>query len=309
MKNYISLFYLILICSIIVKEVKSSENFIIAKIDQKIITNFDIKNKILGTLVIAGDEINQQNINNLKKEVLESLIILRLKEIELEKYNFKVSNQNINSFINQLSGNQRDKLKNKYKINNLDYNSLVKEVETELKWRQFIYQSYSKKIKIDEKTLENEIKKIIKLSKIDNNNFEVNLSEIVVYQNNNSNNEIISKIIKEIETNGFGNAALKFSISSSSAEKGKLGWINTKALSKNIENIVKKLKINQISEPIIETNSILFLKLNNKRSLNNQIDVKKLKSDLIQQKQNEMFNLYSRSHLSKLKNNSFIEYK
>ena len=88
-----------------------------------------------------------------------------------------------------------------------------------------------------------------------------------------------------------------------------MGWINTKALSKNIETIVKKLKINQISEPIIETNSILFLKLNNKRSLNNQIDVKKIKSDLIQQKQNEMFNLYSRSHLSKLKNNSFIEYK
>ena len=68
MKNYISLFYLILICSIIVKEVKSSENFIVAKIDQKIITNFDIKNKILGRLVIAGDEINQQNINNLKKK-------------------------------------------------------------------------------------------------------------------------------------------------------------------------------------------------------------------------------------------------
>ena len=62
-----------------------------------------------------------------------------------------------------------------------------------------------------------------------------------------------------------------------------MGWINTKVLSKNIETIVKKLKINQISEPIIETNSILFLKLNNKRSLNNQIDMKKIKSDLIQE--------------------------
>ena len=154
MKNYISLFYLILICSIIVTEVKSSENFIVAKIDQKIITNFDIKNKILGSLVIAGDEINQQNINNLKKEVLESLIILRLKEIELEKYNFKISNQNINSFIDQLSGNQRDKLKNEYKINNLDYNGLVKEVETELKVETIYLSELFKKIKIDEKTRE-----------------------------------------------------------------------------------------------------------------------------------------------------------
>ena len=309
MKNYISLFCLTLICSIIFKEVKSSENFIVAKIDQKIITNFDIKNKILGTLIIAGDEINQQNINNLKKEALESLIILRLKEIELEKFNLKISKQRINSFIAQLSGNQKDKLKNNYIINKLDYNILEREVEIELKWRQFIFQNYSKKIKIDEKALESEIEKIIKLSKVDNNNIEVNLSEIIVYQNNNSNKEIISKIINEIETKGFDNAALKFSISSSSAEKGKLGWINTKALSEKIENIVKNLKINQISEPIIEKNSILFLKLNNKRSLNNQIDVKKIKNNLIQQKQNEMFNLYSRSHLSKLRNNSFIEYK
>ena len=28
-----------------------------------------------------------------------------------------------------------------------------------------------------------------------------------------------------------------------------------------------------------------------------------------EQKKNELFNLYSRSHLSKLKNNSLIEYK
>ena len=34
-----------------------------------------------------------------------------------------------------------------------------------------------------------------------------------------------------------------------------------------------------------------------------------LKKDLIDQKKNELFNLYSRSHLSKLKNTSLIEYK
>ena len=38
------------------------------------------------------------------------------------------------------------------------------------------------------------------------------------------------------------------------------------------------------------------------------IDIDKLKRDLINQK-NELFNLYSRSHLSKLKNTSLIEYQ
>ena len=69
------------------------------------------------------------------------------------------------------------------------------------------------------------------------------------------------------------------------------------------------MKINQVSDPIIETNSILLLKLNGKRELNKDVDLTNLKKKIIQQKQNEMFNLYSNSHLSKSKNKNLIEYK
>ena len=70
------------------------------------------------------------------------------------------------------------------------------------------------------------------------------------------------------------------------------------------------MKPGQVSKPIIQTNSILFIKLNSERILeNNDIDEELLKKNLIRRKQDELFNLYSRSHLSKLKNNSLIEYK
>ena len=69
------------------------------------------------------------------------------------------------------------------------------------------------------------------------------------------------------------------------------------------------MKINQVSDPIIEANSILLLKLNDKRELKKDIDLINLKKKIIQQKQNEMFNLYSNSHLSKSKNKNLIEYK
>ena len=56
-------------------------------------------------------------------------------------------------------------------------------------------------------------------------------------------------------------------------------------------------------------NNILFLKINDKRiSKSENINIVELKNNLINQK-NELFNLYSRSHLSKLKNTSLIEYK
>ncbi len=42
------------------------ENSIVVKIDNQIITNFEIKNKILSTLILSDREINQNNINDVE---------------------------------------------------------------------------------------------------------------------------------------------------------------------------------------------------------------------------------------------------
>ena len=73
-KTILLLFFVILYVSYSGNAKSDSENFILVKIGQKIITNVDVKNKILTTLIIAGQEVNQENINNIKKDALESLI-------------------------------------------------------------------------------------------------------------------------------------------------------------------------------------------------------------------------------------------
>ena len=135
------------------------ETSIIVKIDRKIITNFDVKNKILSTLIIAGDEISQENIDKLKSQTLDSLIFLKLKEIELERFNLKISDQRLNESVNRIARNNKQKLKSDFKNYGLDYNLWMKEIETELKWQQFIYSKYSEKIEIDDSTINEEMKK------------------------------------------------------------------------------------------------------------------------------------------------------
>ena len=281
---------------------------LLLKLEKKIITNFDVKNKIIGSLLISGEEINQKTIDNLKSQSLDNLIILKLKEIELEKFDYIIEKNRINTYLAQLSNNNLEELKKKFSNFNIDFEYLKKEIETELKWQKYIFQRYSKKIQINEKTIDNEVKKVLASNISDDT--EVNLSEILVYQNENiPNEEIIAKIKQEIRENGFEKTALKFSISNLSSEKGGLGWINLNSLSEKIRNIVQAMSINEISEPIIEPNSILFLKMNAKRSVNKNIDKTRLKNSIIQRKQNEMFHLYSKSHLSKLKNKTLIEFK
>lgn len=309
MKHYfVFIFIFLIIATFSEKLIANINNSILVKVDKKIITDFDVKNKILSTLIINEKEVNQSNINNLKEQTLNFLIYLRLKEIELENFNFEINKQNVDSYLKMISKNKPQELKDKFKSYGINYNTFIEEIKIELKWQQFIYKRYSNRIEIDEEQINNEVQKILISQK---NNYEVNLSEIEIFQNNSkSNNEIISQIENEIKNYSFEDAALKFSISNSSSKKGKLGWLNMNVLSDEIKNLINKMNIGEVSKPIFGSNSILFLKLNSKRNTKiNEDDKNKLKNNLIKQKQNEMFNLFSTSHLSKLKNNYFVEYK
>ena len=69
------------------------------------------------------------------------------------------------------------------------------------------------------------------------------------------------------------------------------------------------MQIGQVSDPIKKQDKIIFLKLNDKKISNyTNIDFDKFKNDLLIQKQNELFNLYSNSHISKLRNTNLIQY-
>ena len=124
-----------------------------------------------------------------------------------------------------------------------------------------------------------------------------------------SNLETIALIQDEIKVAGFESAVSKFSISSTSSKSGELGWINSNSLSKEFLKILNKMQKGQVSDPIMKQDKIIFLKLNDKKTSNyTNIDFDKLKNDLLVQKQNELFDLYSNSHLSKLRNTNLIQY-
>ena len=283
-------------------------NKIVLKVENEIITNYEVKNKILTSLVLAGDEITQENINKLKKQALDSLIQNKLKIIELKKYKIKKNNSQINSYLNLVSDNDITKLQDKFKNNNLDYDLFLEEVEIQTKWQNFIYLFYKEKIEINENTVEEELKKIVEN---ENKIQEFNISEIEIITEESANIDQITLELKDkIKNEGFETAALRYSISSSANNKGNLGWISSKSLAREIFEVLKTMDIGQISNPIKRQNSILFLKLVDVRTSKvENLNIDEFKKRIIEQKKNEMFNLYSKSHLSKLKNTVLIEYK
>ena len=285
---------------------KINKNIII-KVGNKIITNFELKNKILSSLIVSNQSINQQNIDKIKKQSIDLLIQKKIKEIELDRFKFKNDPITINKYLNSISLNDIDSLKKKFKDNNVDFNLFLEEVEIQFKWQQLIMNTYSKKIEINNENLIQEINMILKNKK---DIVEFKLSEIEIPINNDNSDKVklndLMNVIKEI---GFEEAALKLSISSTAENRGDLGWISSTSFSKKILKVIQKLRVGEISEPITKQGSFTILKLVDKRQSNvKDLDMEKLKKNLILSKRNELFGLYSQSLLSKLKNTTLIEY-
>lgn len=281
---------------------------IVLKIDNKVVTNFEVKNKILTELLLSNLEVNQSNINNFKSQAVNSLINLKLKEIELEKFTVIFSDADINNYLSAVTKKNLNELKDIFSNNNLDFNLFLNEVKTELKWRQFIYNTYSSRLDVNLDNIDDEVKKILQ------NNSEIiefKLSEIeLILEDINDFETKVSEMKKIIDMIGFESAATKFSTSESKINNGNLGWIKINSLSKEIYSNLKNLEKGDVSEPVINGNTLTLFKLVDKRNIkSNNLDKEELKKRLIDLKKNELFGMYANSHLSKLKNTSLIEYK
>ena len=308
MKKAIVIFVFLFVNFLQINSFAKIENKIIVKVESQIITNLDIKNKIISSLILSNQQINQGNINKIKSQALDSLINLNLKKNELLKYSIKDDNIQINKYLNSVSSNNIELLKNNFKVNNLDFEFYLDEIKTELKWQKLIFNKFDNKINIDVNSINEEVENILRdQSKIE----EFKISEIEVPSKNEKTDKQkiieIQNLIKEI---GFEDTAISYSISSSASNKGDLGWINSTSLSKKIFESINKMKVGDVSNPISSQNSIIFLKLVDKRIMKkNNLNKETLKKRIIAQRKNDLFNLYSRSYLSKIKNTSYIEFK
>lgn len=289
----------------------SYESKIIVKVDNQVITNYDLKNKILTTLVLTNEEINQENINKTKPIVLKSLIDLKIKENEIKKYKINATLIEIQNNLNLLANNDLESFKNKFLSNNLNYQIYKKDLETEIKWRKLIYILYKKKVIIDESEINLQLQKI--LNQKNKINKEYKISELMVsFSDEQDKQKKIQEVNDEINRIGFKKVLLKYNESLNKSNLGDLGWVNSQSLSKNILSEIKNLKINEISKPIIIGNNLLFLKIKNirqnKKAFKDE-DIKDIREQILNSKENQRFTLYSNSHLSKLKNLTNIEYK
>ena len=109
-------------------------------------------------------------------------------------------------------------------------------------------------------------------------------------------------IKSEINSNSFSSAALMYSISNSSKNGGKLGWVKLGSLNSKIKKQILKTKMNEITEPIIIPGGFIILKINNVRKTEIITDIEKEVELVAREVANKQLNQNSIIYFNKIKN-------
>ena len=286
-------------------------NKIIANVGNQIITDLDIEDEIKTMLILNQKKLSQENINEVKNIAVNALIKRSIKKNEILKYKVEdYDEKGLSNYLIQVSkqlNTDREGLKNILETNLINYEIFIDKYKTELKWNNLIYSLYKNQLNINTVEIENELKKSLE-NKIEIVEYE--LSEIEVLFNQKDLNKNLEEIYETIKNSDFITAVKKYSISPSSENDGKMGKLNEKSLSKVYLNELKKLSIGEITNPIRSGESVVILKIDNIKKIGNEeLDLEKIKKEIVLRKRDEKLNLFSRSHLSSVENSILVKFK
>ena len=147
---------------------KSEQYKIIVSINDKIITNLDLKNEI-EILKILNDNPNLKysQIYNL---ALNGLIDSKIKQIETDKNKINIENEIVEKYFEIFLKNSQSKREN---ISEFRINLIKEKIKEDLAWNKLISNLYTWKVNINMNEIESRIDNILKEEKNQNNAKEI----------------------------------------------------------------------------------------------------------------------------------------
>ena len=289
----------------------SYENSIIYKIDNEIITEYDVK-KEANYLRALNPNLKNLDISKLTKLALDSIVKEKIKKIELEKNNLLGENlddpmvlSTFESVYKNIGIKNEDEFEQYLKKFNISIEWTKMKLEIESLWNSLIYNKYRNQVSIDKEEISKNLKKDIKLRKTQK---KILLSEIVVKFNSNQEFLSLIKMIEEsIAEIGFNNTANTHSISGSANKGGKIGWINQTSLSPKILNEIKDLVNGEYTKPIKIDSNFLILKIEDSVITNVQIDLEEALNKRILSERNKQLDQFSTIFFNRVKKNIIID--
>ena len=283
--------------------------FIVAKVNQEIITNVDIDFE-KRYLIALNPNLKKLDENRIIEYAKNSLINEKIKKIEIEK-KFKIipNEQLLSKVISDIySGigiSSLSEFESYLLTNNVDIQKVRGKIAIEIAWNDLIIKTFANEIEINQDLINKELEKFDN-QKVDN----LLLSEIIFTINEKKELDLkFNEIKKSINQIGFEETARIYSLSESKKVGGNLGWIYKNQLSKEIKSALNEINIGDFTKPIVTSGGFLILKLNDIKSENIEIDKDVQLKKMIAFERERQFTRFSTLYYKRIYNSSEIDEK
>lgn len=306
MKKVFFKIFIILVFNIVPVKSANCDVFIVAKINQEILTNVDLdfEKRYLVSLNPNLKKLDEKRITEYAKN---SLINERIKKIEIEKRFKIVPNETLLSKVigdiySSIGISSLSEFENYLSQNNVDITRVKEKISIEIAWNDLVVKTFGREIEIDQNLISKEIEKFNE-KKIDN----LLLSEIIFTINDKKELQPKYKAIKKsIDEIGFEETARIYSLSDSKKNGGNLGWIYKNQLSKEIRNNLNEINIGDFTNPIVTSGGFLILKINDIKTENIKIDKKAQLKKMIEFERERQLTMFSTLYYKRIYNSAEI---
>ena len=285
----------------------NSETFIKAKVNNQIITNFDVKNEKNYLLALNPSLRNLSN-ENINRYAIDSAINEKIKKIEIEKkYEIIENNLIIKKVLKDLYSaigiSNIEEFKDYLMSYNINLGIVKKKIAIEVAWNDYIVKKFNNAVLVDELKIRKKIDKLGKENYIDN----ILLSEIIFTINENESLDVkLGKIKESIEKIGFKETAKIYSISESKKNGGNIGWVYKSQLSNKILKQLEQIEIGEFTDPITVPGGFILIKLNDRKNQLLEINKEEEFIKAVNFEKNRQLTMFSTLHYKRIYNRAVI---
>lgn len=246
-------------------------NRIAAIVNDKVISTFDLQERIRLIMFSAGLLDNDSQKSSLEPQVLRDLIDETLQAEEAERLNIRITNKEMSNALSRIERSNnipQGSFENMMESNGISAKAALSQIRSSIIWQKFIGRRVVPTIEISE----DEVDKVIQRIHSVKGKIQYHINEVLLSVDEVSQKQTIHYLANQLVNrirNGtdIKKIARQFSTSASAAIGGDIGWIQEGELNDKANQAIYNLKVGDVTNPIFTQDGYLILQIKNKRKL------------------------------------------
>lgn len=249
---------------------------VVALVNDDIISSYDMMQRMRLIMVTAGVQPTKENIPQLQREALRSLVDERLQLQEIrrvekeQKIDIVATDADIDEEINEIAkGNNMTgpQLVQALASQGVGAETLRAQIRSEISWQRWIQGRYGSRLRIGEDQVKAQRERLAQAA----SKPQYQVAEIFIDaarvggmdQAVQGANQLVDQLQKGAP---FPAVARQFSASPTAAAGGDAGWVSTGEMPTEVDQVLEQLRPGQLSRPIPVRDGVYIVYLREKRS-------------------------------------------